>query len=85
MRRFLLWIAMEFLLLLSLLWISVLLGGCSAKYFTYRVPHKEPVPLDCQDVKNIHIPPGCFMKNIPDGIEVACPGHRNMTYKCEAQ
>jgi len=46
------------LLLLSLLWIFALLGGCSAKYFIYRVPHKEPVPLDCQDVENIHIPPG---------------------------
>jgi len=78
MRRFLLWIAMEFLLLLSLLWISVLLGGCSAKYFTYRVPHKEPVPLDCQDVKNIHIPPGCFMKNIPDGVAICLCGRTDV-------
>jgi len=84
MRRFLLWTAMEFLLLLSLIWILAILGGCSTKYFTYRAPHKEPAPLDCQDVENIHIPPGCFMEKIPGGIKVACPGRRTMTYKCEA-
>jgi len=44
--------------------------------------HKEPVPLDCQDVENIHIPPGCFMKRFPRNRS-RVSGRRTSTYKCE--
>lgn len=82
MRRFLVQTAWELLLLISLFWVICLLSGCRAKYFVYRAPHHEPASLECGDIDQIHVPPGCSMEKLPNGIRVICPTSTTI-YKCD--
>ncbi len=81
MRRFWLWITLESLLFVSVLWTFALCVGCTARYFTYRAP-QPATPLDCKDLEQIHVPPGCSMEKIPDGIKVTCD-KRVTVHPCE--